>query len=1215
MLPLTAFTPRRSPAALTYGCRPTPWSGRQRSPVASVTCGGPGPCSTPRAATTGRSTFPPGSHACSQAWRGGRWPPATRQTLLSSPLPPSKAPRSAATQPRNSSPIPQWPPSTWSPTRPVTTSKPSPTSPGDGPRVRRIALLPTNPMWPRSRPASRWPLMRDKGGRARRRGCRGAEAAYGEVMQVRLFGELEAVAGGVPVPVRGAKQRALLALLALRPGQAVSADKLIDVLWGDGQAANPANALQAQIGQLRRTLGPASVITTGSGYALDAGPGDVDVVRFEHLVAQGRRLAAAGEMALASATLGEALSLRRDEPLAEFTYAGFFDAERARLHELTLAAVESRAGADLVLGRHGELAAGLEVLCQEHPLRERLWELFILALYQGGRQAEALAAYTDVRGRLAGELGIDPGPSLRELQARILAQDPSLSPASAPAGPAPVLAAAPPASAGNLRERVSSFVGRDAELDQLREAVRSGRLVTLTGPGGAGKTRLAVEAAAALREEHRDGAWLVELATVAEPGGVAAAAAAVLGMGAAVPAGPRPEGSTTDLIVRHLAGRSLVVVLDNCEHVIGEAAALADTLAGAVPGLRLIATSREALGVPGEVLVPVGGLAVPAAVGLFADRARAVQPGFRADGPAGDLIEDICGRLDGLPLAVELAAARLRALPLATVAERLEDRFRLLTGGARTALPRQQTLWAVVDWSYDLLFEDERRLFARLAVFVGGCGLTAAEAVCADAQMPAGEILDLLSRLVDKSLVTASSTGDEPRFNQLQTLWQYGRQRLDESGEAAAMRASHGGYYLKLAEDAHEGLRGATGPMWRDRLTAELGNLRAALDWYVATGNADASLSLASGMAWLWYINGDFAEGARWLGDALGTKGPSRPELGVTAHVWHGFFVCMSSSPVPGIIECEAAVDALRISDDQVRLAEALVVSAAVLVRAHEFGRSLNALTEARDLLELPGHRWLLAAHDMVLAWTLMSLGRLGDAERAARSSVERFDALGEVWLVFSPLSTLAGIAEARGDHDGASAAYESLLERCRSAGQRIYMPESLTRLAALRAGQGDDAAADRLYAEAIACSFNLWLSADAMVGQAAVARRLGDLWRARALLDAAGSHYRQVDLPSGQPRVLAGLAWWALAARHRADAAVFAASAVECASASGDPAAQLLADTAVAAVNAVTDPTHHHIEAFADLARRRAQSPAYRSLTDEPDVAALAARLTLAAD
>ena len=263
-------------------------------------------------------------------------------------------------------------------------------------------------------------------------------------MQVRLFGELEASLAGVPVPVRGAKQRALLALLALEPGQPVSADRLIDVLWGDGQAAHPANALQAQVGQLRRTFGPAAIVTTEAGYSLAVGPADIDVIRFEQLVAQGRRLAEAGQAADASAALGEALGLRRGEPLADFTYAGFFDAERARLDELTLVAIESQAGADLVLGRHGELTAELEACCREHPLRERLWELLIVALYQGGRQAEALRAYTEVRDRLAEELGVDPGPALREVQARVLAQDPSLAPVSVAASPVPAQAAAPP---------------------------------------------------------------------------------------------------------------------------------------------------------------------------------------------------------------------------------------------------------------------------------------------------------------------------------------------------------------------------------------------------------------------------------------------------------------------------------------------------------------------------------------------------------------------------------------------------------------------------------------------------------------------------------------------------------------------------------------------------------------------------------------------------
>jgi len=1028
-------------------------------------------------------------------------------------------------------------------------------------------------------------------------------------VEVRFFGEFEAVEGGVSVPVRGAKQRTVLALLALHRGNPVSADRLIDALWGDEQVANPVNALQAQIGQLRRTLGATAIVTSDGGYALGIGPDDVDAARFEQLVAKGRRLFDEGEVALASTALGDALRLRRGEPLSEFAYAGFADSERAHLGELTLVAIETRVEADLSLGRHSELVGELEALCREHPLRERLWELLMLALYRAGRQAEALRAYSEARACLVDELGIDPGPALRELEARILSHDPSLG----VAGPAGLGAVPTPMPMGNLRERLSSFVGRATELEELSDAVRSSRLVTLIGPGGVGKTRLAVEAAATLRQEHRDGAWLVELASVTEPEGVAPAVAGALGAAAAGLIGPPSQDSTVELIVRYLAGRSLLVVLDNCEHVIDQAAALAETLVGTVPGLRLIATSREPFGVPGEVLVSVGPLAVPAAAELFVDRARAVRPGFTADGQTGPVISDICSRLDGLPLAVELAAARLRSLTLATLAERLDDRFRLLTVGARTALPRQQTLRAVVDWSYDLLFEDERRLFARLSVFAGGCDLDAAEAVCADDQVPSGEILDLLSRLVDKSLVAPPNASRDGRFAQLQTLWQYGRDRLDEAGEADAICGRHAAHYRQMAEEGHEGLRGATGPIWRERLTSELGNLRAALDWFIAKGDADGALTLASGMAWLWFINSDYVEGARWLGDALGTTGSRRPELAATAQVWHGYFVSLAFSPAAGVGECEAAVAALTPSDDRVRRAEALVLCATVLMRAHEFQRSLDALSEAHDLLEPAVHGWQLAVHDLIVAWNFALLGRLDDAEPAARSSVERFDAQGEVWYTVDPLSILAGIAEARGDLDGAAATYEALLERCRAAGQRGYVLFNLFRLAALRGRQGDDDAAVGLYEEAIACSFNPSVSADAMVGQAAVARRLGDLAEARALLDAAGSYYRNLDLPAGQTGVLAGLAWWALGAGRADDAMVFAADASQVASAGTDSATQLLADTAVAAVNASADPTQHNVEAFVALAQRRAQSLSYSSLTsftDEPDVAALVARL-----
>jgi len=851
----------------------------------------------------------------------------------------------------------------------------------------------------------------------------------------------------------------------------------------------------------------------------------------------------------------------------------------------------------------------------------------MLALYRAGRQAEALRAYTEIRDRLVDELGVDPGSSLRELETRILDHDPSLVAEQLPAPHPPALPSVP----GNMAEPLGRFLGRDAELEQVGEAIASSRLVTLIGPGGVGKTRLAVEAAGRLREQHPGGTWIIELAGVTDPEGVAPAAAATLGAVRPALGDDQPSGSTAELIARHLTGRSLVVVLDNCEHVIDEAASLAHTLAGKVPGLRLVATSREPLGVPGEILIPIAGLAPPAAIELFVDRARAVQPGFEGDGTAETIIDGICRRLDGLPLAIELAAARLRALPLSTLAERLDDRFALLTRGARTALPRQQTLRAVVDWSYDLLFEDERRLFARLSVFAGGCELEAIEAVCVDNELPDTDVLDVMSRLVDKSLVTAPTPG-ETRFTQLQTLWEYGIERLDDSDEADSVRARHASYYRRFAENANERLRGATASVWSERLTPELANLKAALDWHLAAGNIDGALSMASGFAWLWFINTDFAEGARWLAGALGAEGNRRAELHATALVWHGYCVGMSSSPAAGVVECDEAIAVLRLVDDPVRLAEALLLGASVMIRAHQFSRSLAALAEAQTLLgpddqrwllrtevsmetqmRLGSHEhgWLLGTHDMLVSWNMASFGRLDEAEAAALSSIERFDAAGEVLLVVNALNALAGVAAAKGDLQGASVAYEALLERCRAAGQHPYLPFCLVSLATVRARQGDAAAADHLYQEAIGCCYNPWLSADAMVGQAAVARRLGDLARARGLLDSAADRYRDADLPGGEARVLAALAWWALGA-GQADAAVtFAADGVRAAEVVGDPETQLLADSALAAATAIADPTTDNTDHFVALAQQRAMSLSHRSLSDELDLVALAARLT----
>ncbi len=867
---------------------------------------------------------------------------------------------------------------------------------------------------------------------------------------------------GETVPVRGTKQRALLALLALQRGRPVTADRLIDALWEEGQSANPSNALQAQVGQLRRTLGAPAILTSEAGYALAVDPDDIDAFRFEQLVATGRQLLSEGNVEAASEALSEALELRRGDPLSEFAYAGFADTERAHLGELTLAALETRAEAELALGRQGQVVGELETLCRENPLRERLWELLILALYRDGRQAEALRAYAEIRDRLVDELGIDPSVSLRDLETRILAQDSTLalSPTATPS------ATRARTAAGNLREQLSSFVGRRSELDQLGETMRTCRLVTLVGPGGVGKTRLALEVAASLRNEHRDGAWLIDLAGVTEPEGVAPAVAGALEAAASSLGSPHSPGSTVDLILHHLAGQSLIVVLDNCEHVIDHAAELAGTMVGAVPDLRLIATSRQPLGVPGEVLMPLTGLSEPAAVELFVDRARAVQPGFSTEGQAGQVVADICLRLDGLPLAIELAAARLRALPLATLAQRLDDRFRLLTGGARTQLPRQQTLRAVVDWSYDLLFDDERKLFARLSVFSGGCELAAAEAVCSDDQVPRDEILDTLSRLVDKSLVTVDIGSTPARYSQLQTLWEYAREHLVDSVEAAEVQERHARWYLAMGEEGRPGLRGHSGVEWRARLEADLDNFRVALDWFIGRGDAPSALALVGNIAYLWFLRADFHEGYRWSSDALAVD-PADDCLGLRgfAAAYKAFFSSIVVGPGAALDAFKEALAELRQAHSP-DLGGALLVMSDVLARLGDFGASQEALAEALPLVIEKGDPWDIATHDMFAARNTAAQGRADEAEILTRASVEQLRNCGDHWMILYGLGMLAGIEESHGDFSAAIAAYEELIAACQTAGTIHFESMWLIRLATLQARLGDDVAAEELFAD-----------------------------------------------------------------------------------------------------------------------------------------------------
>jgi predicted ATPase len=674
-------------------------------------------------------------------------------------------------------------------------------------------------------------------------------------MRVGLLGELEVHDDdGREIAISGAKLRALLAVLALHAGRGVPTDQLVEALWGDDPPPAVRNGLQGLTSKLRRALGsPEAVTMRGGAYALEVAPDAVDLHRYERLVTEARATAAGGDATDALRLLSEAEQLWRGEPLADFTYDDFAALTIGRLSELRLSAMEERLDLELRAGRHLAVVPELEVLVRSHPLREGPRALLMLALYRAGRQADALQIFQDGRRQLADELGLEPGPELRQLESAILNQDPALDAPDAPV----VAPAAAPAARRTIPEPLTALVGRDGELEDLRRCLTDHRLLTLVGPGGVGKTRLAIEVGRDVSRSLQDGGVLVELATVGDPAGVPAAISSSLGL------------TNPNRLAELIGERDLLVVLDNCEHVITTAAAVVEELLTRCPNLRLLATSREGLRVPGEVIWPVPPLRPLDAVELFEARVRAAGGRVELTDETRAVIADICARLDGLPLAIELAAARTRAFPVQQLASRLHDRFRLLTGGARTALPRQQTLRAVVDWSYELLFTDEQRVFERLSVFPGGCDLATAELVCATGDLSSEDIADLVQALVDKSLVIAVSDGDHVRFTQLQTLVQYGKEKLAERGDAGAVRDAMAAHFAQLCARSATAYIGDEQRAWLRAIDTERDNLRAALEWAIATDDADTALTIAGGSSWSHWLAGMSVEGKRWLDDAF----------------------------------------------------------------------------------------------------------------------------------------------------------------------------------------------------------------------------------------------------------------------------------------------------------------------------------------------------------
>jgi len=639
---------------------------------------------------------------------------------------------------------------------------------------------------------------------------------YEPRMEVRVLGAAEVVVDDGPVALAGAKPRLLLAALALRVGETVSADRLIEELWGESPPETALNTLQGYVSGLRKALGAEVIERRTGGYALAVEPETVDVVRFKRLVAEAER----SEPSRAAALLRSALALWRGEP----------ELDAPHLEELRLAALEQRLDADLQLGRAADVVPELEALVREHPLRERVRAQLMLALYRGGRQADALEAFRDAKDLLRDELGLDPSPELQELERAILRQDAQLGAPAQPAFALP-LAATP-------------IVGRTRELARADALLDGGaRLVTFTGPGGIGKTRLALEVAQRRGPRHADGALFVGLDAIDDPELVAPTILRAL-----------DAHAEADLATQ-VRGRELLLLLDNFEQTVSAAPLVAKLLAAA-PGLTVLVTSRKLLHVAGEHELPVPPLAE--ARELFFARARAVAPGLDVSAHT-QTVDAICEQLEGLPLAIELAAARARLLPPASLLERLTSRLELLTGGRRDAPERQRTVRATIDWSYRLLEPAEQTLFARLAVFVGGASLAAAEEVC-------GEVatLDALAVLVDSSLLQQLGE-EEPRFRMLETLREYALEQLAAMGETEVLQQRHREFFLRLARESEPTAAGPDSAAVLARLEAERANLRAAVASAIAARDADTAAGLGAALQYFWLVLGHAEEDVRVL--------------------------------------------------------------------------------------------------------------------------------------------------------------------------------------------------------------------------------------------------------------------------------------------------------------------------------------------------------------
>jgi predicted ATPase/DNA-binding SARP family transcriptional activator len=825
-------------------------------------------------------------------------------------------------------------------------------------------------------------------------------------MYLGILGPLRVTVDGQDIEVRGARLRTLLIRLTLDAGRCVTLDSLSLALWPENRPNDSAHALQTLVSRLRQLLpSPTAIRKAPGGYCLQVMPKQVDAWQFEGLAKEGRRLLHAGEAELAVGMLVDALRLWRGEALTDVAAVPFAEAAIVRLNEMRLSAIEDRVEAELATEHeHNHLVAELEELLTVHPLRERLSSLLIRALQADGRRAEALATYERFRSLVADEFGTDPGPEIREAHLAVLRGE------QVPARPRY-------AREGSLRADLAALIGRSEECARVAEQVRRCRLITLVGPGGVGKTRLANAVAAEMADSFPGGVWWVQLASVTDPADLLPTVASALSLNRMGPVG-MPYASPQDTIgrlVETLAVADSLLVLDNCEHLLDGVARLADELLSRCSGLRVIATSLEPLAVLGEVLSPISPLPVPdegvtpdealryAGVELFVNRVADLRPDFALTEDNVSATVEICRRLDGLPLAIELAAARARSLPVAQLAARLNDRFGLLAAGNRAASARHQTLRALVDWSWSLLAEPERQLAGMLAVFVGDISLDSAAGVCAGARKPPGEILDVLTALVEKSLVQFLP-GPHPRYRMLETIREYCLERLAETGALTGAKRAHATYYLDVAEEAEPQLRGAGQVPWVRRLTAEGDNLYVAFHFAIRSGDGQTAVRMAAALGLFWTMRGNHTDAAHWLLMALrACDGAPSSSAYAAVTAYYLLNIVLSSGSVSADLS-DAEVSALSSSGHPA----AVLIEPLTALIADDATRGLAAI----DRAQAHPDPWARAMLMMVCAFLQGNHGNLEGARQSLNQAVAEFRVAGERWgLAFS----LTALAEAYG--------------------------------------------------------------------------------------------------------------------------------------------------------------------------------------------------------